>query len=206
MTETGAPTRLARRIGLGDAVLIGLGSMIGAGVFAAIGPAADAAGAGLLIGLAIAAVVAYCNATSSAQLAAVHPASGGTYVYGRRQLGPWWGFLAGWGFVVGKTASCAAIALTFGAYAAPSWPRPIAIAAVVALTTVNWFGVRKTALLTRVIVTIVLAALALVVAGAAFGGTASADHLGDLGAGGVGGILRSSGPGPPPRRSGRCSP
>ena len=70
-----------------DAVVIGLGSMIGAGVFAAIGPAADAAGGGLLIGLAIAAAVAYCNATSSAQLAAVYPESGGTYVYGRERLG-----------------------------------------------------------------------------------------------------------------------
>jgi len=102
-------------------VVIGLGSMIGAGIFSAFGPAAQAAGSGLLIGLAIAAAVAYCNATSSASLAARHPASGGTYVYGRERLGPFWGHLAGWGFVVGKTASCAAIALTVGAYAAPAW-------------------------------------------------------------------------------------
>jgi len=87
---------LSRRLGLGDAVFIGLGSMIGAGVFAAFGPAAAAAGSGLLVGLAIAAVVALGNATSSAQLAAVHPASGGTYAYGRAELGPWWGFIAGW--------------------------------------------------------------------------------------------------------------
>ena len=100
-----------------DAVIIGLASMIGAGVFAAIGPAAEAAGSGLLIGLAVAAVVAYCNATSSAQLAALYPSSGGTYVYGRERLGHLWGYLAGWAFVVGKTASCAAMALTFGAYA-----------------------------------------------------------------------------------------
>jgi APA family basic amino acid/polyamine antiporter len=190
---TDPPTRLARRLGLADAVVIGLGSMIGAGVFAAVGPAADAAGAGLLIGLVIAAAVAYCNATSSAQLAALYPASGGTYVYGRRRLGPFWGFLAGWGFVVGKTASCAAIALTVGAYAAPDWQRPIAIAAVVALTAVNYLGIRKTARLTRAIVAVVLAALALVVAGALFGGTASADHFDDLGVGGLSGILQSAG-------------
>jgi APA family basic amino acid/polyamine antiporter len=190
---TDPPSRLARRLGLGDAVVIGLGSMIGAGVFAAVGPAAEAAGAGLLIGLVLAAAVAYCNATSSAQLAAVYPASGGTYVYGRRRLGPFWGFLAGWGFVVGKTASCAAIALTVGAYAAPDWQKPIAVAAVVGLTAVNYLGIRKTALLTRVIVALVLAALALVVTGAMFGGTASAEHLDDLGVGGVGGILRSAG-------------
>ena len=111
---------LARRLGTGDAVVIGLGSMIGAGVFAAFAPAAARRRRGLLVGLAIAAVVAYCNATASAQLAAQYPTSGGTYVYGRERLGPWWGFLAGWGFVVGKTASCAAMALTFAAYAVPA--------------------------------------------------------------------------------------
>jgi len=188
-----APSRLARRLGLGDAVVIGLGSMIGAGVFAAIGPAAGAAGSGLLIGLAIAAAVAYCNATSSAALAAVYPTSGGTYVYGRERLGPFWGYLAGWGFVVGKAASCAAMALTVGAYAAPTWQRPIAVAAVAGLTAVNYLGIRKTAMLTRVIVTVVLAALALVVTGALFSGTASADHFNDPTTEGIGGILRSAG-------------
>src|SRR4051794_36393477 len=104
--------------------------MIGAGIFAALSPAAAAAGTGLLIGLGVAAAVAYCNAVSSAQLAAVYPASGGTYVYGRERLGSAWGFVAGWGFVVGKGASCAAMALTFAAYVAPAWNRPVAAAAV----------------------------------------------------------------------------
>jgi len=108
---TTATTQLARRLGTGDAVVIGLGSMIGAGVFSAFSPAAAAAGASLLIGLVLAAAVAYCNAVSSAQLAAQYPTSGGTYVYGRERLGEWWGFVAGWGFVIGKTASCAAMAL-----------------------------------------------------------------------------------------------
>src|SRR3954466_4410408 len=98
-TVTTTPS-LQRRLGLGDAVFIGLGSMIGAGVFAAFAPAARAAGSGLLIGLAVAAVVAYCNAMSSARLAARYPSSGGTYVYGRERLGPFWGYLAGWGFIV----------------------------------------------------------------------------------------------------------
>lgn len=187
------PTRLARRLGLFDAVVIGLGAMIGAGVFAAIGPAARAAGSGLLIGLVLAGVVAFCNATSSAQLAAVYPESGGTYVYGRRQLGRFWGYLAGWGFVVGKAASCAAMALTFGAYASASWRRPLAVAAVVALTAVNYQGVRKTASLTRVIVAIVLAALAAVVAGALVGTHVSAEHLGAITSGGWSGILESAG-------------
>jgi APA family basic amino acid/polyamine antiporter len=158
---------LQRRLGFGDAVVIGLGSMIGAGVFAAIGPAAEAAGSWLLAGLGIAAVVAFANATSSARLAARYPASGGTYVYGRERLGPFWGYLAGWGFVVGKTASCAAMALTFGAYVDPDLARPLGIAAVVALTAVNYRGVTKTAQATRVLVSIVLSTLAATVVGLA---------------------------------------
>jgi len=171
-------TPLVRRLGTGDAVVIGLGSMIGAGVFAAFAPAAAAAGTGLLVGLAVAAVVAYCNATSSAQLAAQYPTSGGTYVYGRERLGPWWGYLAGWGFVIGKTASCAAMALTFAAYAVPApWQRPAAVGAVVALAAINYQGVTRTARLTRVIVTVVLLALAAAVVAGLTGGTPGAGGL-----------------------------
>jgi APA family basic amino acid/polyamine antiporter len=185
---------LARRLGTLDAVIIGLGSMLGAGVFAAFSPAARAAGAGLLIGLAIAALVAYCNATASAQLAAQYPTSGGTYIYGRERLGQWWGFLAGWGFVVGKIASCAAMALTFAAYVAPrGWERPIAVAAVVILAAVNYHGVTRTASLTKIIIVIVLAALALVVAASLGGDTAPSIRSWDLLAGGWYGILQSAG-------------
>ncbi|WP_038469570.1 APC family permease [Arthrobacter sp. PAMC 25486] len=188
---------LARRLGTVDAVVIGLGSMIGAGVFAAFTPAAQAAGSGLLVGLAIAAVVAYANATSSAQLAAAYPTSGGTYIYGRERLGPWSGFLAGWGFVIGKTASSAAMAMTFAAYAAPpGWERPLAIAAVVLLVAVNYRGISRTAALARIIVAAVLAALAVAVAAVWAGGTSSspAGFLGDgLFSHGWYGILQSAG-------------
>jgi basic amino acid/polyamine antiporter, APA family len=154
---------LQRRLGTFDAVIIGLGSMIGAGIFVALAPAAAAAGSGLLIGLAVAAVVAYCNATSSARLAALYPQSGGTYVYGRERLGEFWGYTAGWSFVVGKTASCAAMALTVGFYAWPAYAHAVAVAAVVALTVVNYAGIQKSALLTRIIVAAVLGVLAAVV-------------------------------------------
>jgi basic amino acid/polyamine antiporter, APA family len=183
MTEMCAkPPRpaLARRLSTTDATVVGLGAMLGAGVFSAFGPAAGAAGAGLLVGLGIAAVVAYCNAVASAQLAAVYPVSGGTYVYGRERLGPTWGFVAGWGFVIGKTASCAAMALTFGAYAVtgPEWAqRLVGLAAVAVLTAANYRGVAKTALLTRILVAATLAVLGLVVGLALTGGTASPDHL-----------------------------
>ncbi|MFC8287515.1 MULTISPECIES: APC family permease [Streptomyces] len=192
-TAAGVPDELNRRLGVSDAVVIGLGSMIGAGIFAALAPAARAAGSGLLIGLALAAVVAYCNATSSARLAARYPASGGTYVYGRERLGEFWGYLAGWAFVVGKTASCAAMALTVGSYVWPGQAHAVAVAAVVALTAVNYTGVQKSALLTRVIVAVVLAVLAAVVVAALTSGATDAARL-DVGSDAtVGGVLQAAG-------------
>jgi APA family basic amino acid/polyamine antiporter len=184
---------LARRLGVGDAVVVGLGAMLGAGVFAAFAPAARAAGSGLLIGLAVAAVVAYCNATSSARLAALYPESGGTYVYGRRRLGDFWGYQAGWSFIVGKTASCAAMALTFASYAAPGHERPVAVAAVVVLTAVSYRGVQKSAWLTRIIVVLTLAVLALVVVASLAGGTASTANLSPFPGTSVGGVLQAAG-------------
>lgn len=180
MTAAGAP--LARRLGTGDAVVVGLSAMVGAGVFVVFAPAAASAGAGLLVALAIAAVVAFCNATSSAQLASAHPASGGTYLFGRVVLGPWWGFLAGWGFVVGKSASCAAMAMTAAAYALPqagtAGQRVAAAAAVVALTVATARGITRTAQVARVLLGVTLLVLvgALVLLGAGVAaGTAAAD-------------------------------
>lgn len=186
---------LERRLGTGDAVLLGLGSMVGAGVFAAFAPAAATAGSWLLVGLGAAAVVAYCNATSSAQLAAQYPTSGGSYLYGRERLGDWWGFLAGWAFVIGKTASLAAMALTFAAYAAPDgWQRPVAVVAVAAIATVNYRGITRTARLNRVIVLVVLLALGLAVLVSLLGGSPRADRLALSSApGGAYGVLQAAG-------------
>jgi basic amino acid/polyamine antiporter, APA family len=189
---------LARRLGTTDAVIIGLGSMIGAGVFSAFGPAAKAAGSGLLIGLVIAACVAFCNAVASAQLAAQYPTSGGTYVYGRERLSEWWGFIAGFGFVVGKTASCAAMALTFAAYAVPgpAWvQRAAAAGAVIALTTANYHGISRTAGLARLLVAGSIVALLFVVAAIAASGEADSGRIGSLTAGGHGlhGLLQAAG-------------
>ncbi|HEX8495784.1 MAG TPA: APC family permease [Actinomycetales bacterium] len=187
---------LDRRLGTTDAVVIGLGSMLGAGVFAAFAPAAAAAGSALLVGLLVAAVVAYANATSSAQLAAQYPTSGGTYVYGRERLGHTWGFLAGWSFVVGKTASCAAMALTFAAYAVPpAWQRPAAALAVVGIAGVSCLGVTRTARLTRVVVAVVLVALATAVVVALLGPRPSGGLSGGAAGtpGGLLGVLQSAG-------------
>lgn len=155
--------QLARRLNLPDAVVIGVAAMIGAGVFAAWGPAAAAAGPWLLIGLILAAAVAYANATSTASLAARMPTSGGIYAFAGALISPLWGQLAGWAFLVGKAASCAVMALTFGTYVYEPMARPLAVALVIAVTVVNHFGITKTAAATRWILAVTLVTLAAVV-------------------------------------------
>ncbi|MGV8911036.1 MAG: APC family permease [Rhodoglobus sp.] len=185
---------LSRRLSTTDATMIGLGSMVGAGVFAAFVPAAQAAGAGLLVGLLIAAVVAWCNAAASAQLAAAYPVAGGTYAYGRERLGVWWGYFAGWSFLVGKTASCAAMALVFAAYVAPNgWEKPVAIAAVVAITAINLLGVTRTALATKIIVIFVVAMLIVVVVVAIASGSSTTYPVAITSDVNLYGILQSAG-------------
>lgn len=180
-----------------DATSIGLGSMLGAGVFVVFAPAAGLAGTYLVLAVLAAGAVAYCNAVASAELAARYPASGGTYVYGRKRLGEWPGFLAGWGFVSGKTASCAAMALTFGHYVSPGYAVPVAIAAVVALTVVNLFGITRTALLTRILLCVVLATLVFVAVAAIMGphpaGGMAGGMAGPAGSGGIAGVLPATG-------------
>ncbi|GAA1877406.1 APC family permease [Williamsia serinedens] len=194
MTTPGSG-RLSRRLSTTQATVIGLGSMIGAGVFTAFAPAAAAAGSALLVGLAVAAVVAVCNALSSAQLAAQYPEAGGTYLYGRERLGEWWGFAAGWMFVVGKTASCAAMALTVGTYlAGETWGPVVAVVAVAAVVTVNCLGVTRTATATAVIVTAVVAVLVVVVVTGVVGGDPRADNVAiRVDGGSVHGVLQAAG-------------
>jgi APA family basic amino acid/polyamine antiporter len=158
-----AAGRLDRRLGPVGAVAVGASAMIGSGLFVVLGPAVDAAGDGVVLALVVAAVIASCNAHSTARLARLHPTSGGTYVYGREHLGPAWGHLAGWAFVVGKISSCAVMALAVGTYAWPEHQRVVAVAVVAAVTAVNLGGVEKSATAGIVIVGVVLVVVAGVV-------------------------------------------
>ena len=153
-----------RRLGTADAVVLGLAAMLGTGVFTVFAPAAAAAGGWLLLAVALAGLVAACNAMSTAELASAHPESGGGYVYGRERIGPWAGRLAGVAFLTGKTASAGAAAGAFGLYVLPAYPWAAAVAAVIGVTALNMAGVQWTARGAWVLVTGVLAVLAVVVA------------------------------------------
>jgi APA family basic amino acid/polyamine antiporter len=137
--------------------------MLGAGVFVVWGPAARAAGPWLPAAVGLAAVVAIINATSTALLAARHPVAGGAYTFGRRELGPVWGFVAGVGFVVGKTASVAAMALAIGSYTWPGHAPIVGSAAIAAVWVLNARGVTRTARATTAIAALVLLGLAVVI-------------------------------------------
>lgn len=115
-TEEKANGVLRRDIGLPGAVLMGLGSIIGTGIFVSIAIATEIAGNGIILAVVIAGALAAFNGLSSAQLAAAHPVSGGTYEYGYRFLNPYFGFAAGWMFLVAKSASAATAVLGCIAY------------------------------------------------------------------------------------------
>lgn len=173
-TSSGPQAKPARVLGTVDAVAIGAGAMLGAGVFTVFAPAAVGAGAWLPVAILIAGVIAYFNALSSARLAARHPESGGAYVFGRERLGDLWGYLAGWSFVVGKVASCAAMAMTFAAYLLPEWDRYVAVAAVVVVTALNYRGLRRSTLVVKILVSLVLVSLVAAVVAMLLSGRLSA--------------------------------
>ncbi|MEC9093839.1 MAG: APC family permease [Planctomycetota bacterium] len=107
---------MERQVGIWGAVMMGLGSIVGTGVFVSIGVGFSVAGVLVLPAILVAAGVATLNGLSSAQLAANHPVSGGTYAYGYRWLTPSLGFSAGILFLVAKSASAATAALGCSGY------------------------------------------------------------------------------------------
>jgi basic amino acid/polyamine antiporter, APA family len=168
LVERGA--RLKRELGVFGATMMGLGSIVGTGVFISIGIAAGVTGPAVILAIAIAALVATCNAFSSAQLAASHPVSGGTYEYGYKWLHPWLGFTAGWMFVCAKSASAATAALGFAGYALHAFGVdtggllvPLAAGASAILTLVVLSGIRRSNWANIAIVSVTLLSLVIFV-------------------------------------------
>ena len=185
---------LDRQLGYLDAVGIGFGAIVGAGIFVVTGVAAELAGASLLVALVIAGFAAAFNALSSAELAARYPQSGGTYEYGYQLLGPWPGFIAGWVFLGSKIAAAGVVALGLGAYASilvPGLdPRTLAIGAVVVFTVLNYVGVRRTSRVNLAIVAVSLGSL--IVFAAAGAGSFRMANLQPFMPAGWGGVFEAS--------------
>jgi APA family basic amino acid/polyamine antiporter len=162
---------LRRELGLVDATLVGIGAILGAGLFVVTGQAAQVAGPSLLLGLLIAGIAAACNALSSAELAAAYPKAGGAYEYGYEKLHPLAGFAAGWLFCVSKLSAGGVVALAFATYlpgvvgSLPIPPRGIAVLLAVCLTAANLFGIRKAGRLNAVIVSVTVGTILYFIAG-----------------------------------------
>ena len=165
--DPGSPPQLKRDLGLLDAIGIGFGAIIGAGIFVVTGVAAGIAGPALLAGLLIAALAATANALTSAQLAAEYPLAGGTYEYGYRLLHPWAGFAAGWMFLASKIAAAGTVALGLAGYLDALLPglspRLVAVSAVAVFTLLNYVGTKGSSRFNLAIVSVSIGALILFV-------------------------------------------
>ncbi|TNE90425.1 MAG: APC family permease [Deltaproteobacteria bacterium] len=159
-------SELSRQVGIAGAVLMGLGSIVGTGVFVSLGLGAELAGSALPLALLGAAFLALCNGLSSAQLAAAYPVSGGTYEYAHRTVSPAAGFTAGWMYLTAKSASAATAALGLAGYLLDLLgvdgisATPVAFGAVIAVTALVWWGIRRTNQVNAVVVSITLLGLA----------------------------------------------
>ena len=202
-TASDADGRLARVVGVPGAAFLGLGSILGTGVFVSIGIAAGVAGPAVVLAIALAALVATFNGLSSAQLAANHPVSGGTYEYGHRYLNPTLGFVAGWTFLLAKSASAATAALGFAGYALAALGQEagragqvgLALAALLALTVLVAGGVSRSSRANVAIVSVTLLALGgFVVAGLPAAAAGGATHLRPFlpAEGGLGSLLQAT--------------
>ena len=164
---------MKREIGLAGAIMMGLGSILGTGVFVSIGIAAGVAGANVLPAIFFASLLAICNGLSSAQLAASHPVSGGTYEYGYRWLNPTLGFLAGWLFMCAKSASAATALLGLAGYLCTATMGSnhrsdlllivLALVTLLVLMILALVGIKRTSVVNSLIVTTTLASLGLFV-------------------------------------------
>jgi basic amino acid/polyamine antiporter, APA family len=153
--------KLLRQLTLFDAVVLGLGSIIGSGIFVSLGIATGVAGSWVLGAIMLAGLLALVNGLSAAQLAANHPVSGGAYEYGYRYLSPIWGWLAGWLFLLAKSASAASAALGFAAYVmGEAW---VAIALVIVVGLLASQGVRQSSRVNGAIVGVVILSLVIFV-------------------------------------------
>lgn len=191
---SGAPTALRRDLGLLDAVGVGYGAIVGAGIFVVTGVAAGIAGPAIILALALASIPATANALSSAQLAARYPQSGGTYEYGYQVLNPTLGFIAGWMFLASKIAAAGTVALGLGGYLEAILPgvspRALAVGAILFFTVLNVLGVQRTSRVNLVIVSASVGSLLVfVLLGAA---SFDAGNLRPFAPGGVGPVLQAT--------------
>lgn len=164
MERDAVQTRLRATLSLFDATAISVGAIVGAGIFVVTGIAAGHAGSALVVSMLVAAFIALFSALSIAELSASFPTEGSVYEFGREMISPFAGFLSGWMWMLSNTFAGAAVSLGFAYYLAHllpgAPPQLVAATACIALTALNYYGARQSALLNNFLVTAKLVVLA----------------------------------------------
>lgn len=150
---------LTRDLRLFDVTMIGVGAMIGAGIFVLTGLAAGQAGPALLLAFLLNGLVALFTAASYAELGAAFPEAGGGYAWVREGLSDYFGFLSGWMSWFAQAIACSLYSLGFGSFAArllslaqisicncpeSTMALILAVVAAVTFTIINYRGAEET--------------------------------------------------------------
>jgi APA family basic amino acid/polyamine antiporter len=152
----GKKTELKRTLGLLDATAIGIGAIIGAGIFVVLGIAVGCAGPAVIVSMVIAGAVALFTALSFAELGSAIPKQGGTYEFAYELISPFVAFVSGCLWLFGQTVAGAAVSLGLASYFVAVFPffplKVVAVSAALALTVLNLVGTRHSAMVNNVLV------------------------------------------------------
>jgi len=156
---------LKRTLNLLDVTSVGIGAIIGAGIFVVLGVAIGYAGPAIIISIIIAGIVASFTAFSFAELGSAIPKEGGAYEYAFELISPFAGFLVGFLWLFAQIVAGAAISLGFASYFVAVFPifplKTIAVVAALALTGLNLVGTKQSTTVNNVLVIIKIAILCL---------------------------------------------
>lgn len=156
---------LKRTLNLLDATAIGIGAIIGAGIFVVLGIAIGYAGSAVIFSIIIAGIVASFTAFSFAELGSAIPKEGGAYTYAYELLSPNVAFIIGFLWIFAQIVAGVAISIGFASYFAALFPilpvKVIAVIAALALTGLNLIGIKQSSTVNNVLVVVKVAILAL---------------------------------------------
>lgn len=113
---------LERNLGLIDATLLGIGAIIGAGIYVVIGIAAGLAGPSVVLSIILAGIAAGLSSLSFSELGAAMPREGGPYEFTRKVISPFIGFMTGWLWLSANIVTGAAVSLGFAGYLVSIFP------------------------------------------------------------------------------------
>jgi len=145
---------LKRTLGLFDATAIGIGAVIGAGIFVVLGIAVGYAGPAVVVSMVIAGAVALFTSLSFAELGSAIPKEGGTYQYAYEMISPFVAFISGCMWLFAQTVAGSAVCLGLASYLVGLFPagvrsfvpvNVVAVCAALALTMLNLTGIKHSA-------------------------------------------------------------